>query len=314
MKKLFALALALLLVCSLAACGKDANKDESSSAPTSDAIQAGAVILEAPEAVFEEGTKVSAETVTTGKIYERAKTAVAPISQKFTVYEFNAVKNEAKVQPNGKLTVTFRIPDGYSNTVKVLYVADDGAIEDLAATVNPSERTVVAELSHFSTYVLVDMTDAPASRTSAAPSTTTTEKPTTTTTTKASYSAFQSHDWQCRVIVEDGSKFCHTYTLVLTDGDPRCSDSTASPYEEMVPPEYRDQEKPDYEFGGIQWYVGAGGAIPFSTIVEKDNTITCTDEDGNKLVLQRTSELTVKVVSNTMENHVKAGDEFTVVK
>lgn len=333
MKKLLAVTLALLMLLTFVGCNK--NEDDSSSAPTTDAVETGAVAFAATETVFEEGTKVTAETVTAGEVYERAKTAVAPVAEKFTVFEFNAVKNEAKVQPNGKLAVTFRIPEDYSSNVKILYVADDGTIEEITSTVNAGERTVVAELTHFSTYVLIDLgadattttgdesttggkstTSLPSSTaTTIKPTTTTTTtvKPTTTTTTTASYSNFKASDWMFRVIVEDGGKFCRTYTLVMTDGDLRCGESSSSPYEEMVPPEYRDQEKPDFEFGGIQWYTGAGGATPFTSVTVKDNTITCVDEDGKALVLTRTAETTAKVVSNTTTIGVKAGDVFAKI-
>lgn len=332
MRKLLAVTLALLMLLTFVGCNKD--EGGSSSTPTADAVETGAVAFAATETVFEEGTKVTAETVTAGDVYERAKTAVASVAEKFTVFEFNAVKDEAKVQPNGKLAVTFRIPEDYSNNVKVLYVADDGTAEEIAATVNASERTIVAELAHFSTYVLIDLganatttttdtttTTGDKSTTSLpfltatmikpATTTATTAKPTTATTTTASYSDFKASDWMFRVIVEDGGKFCRTYTLVLNDGDLRCGEASSSPYEEMVPPEYRDQEKPDFEFGGIQWYTGAGGATPLTSVTEKDNTITCVDEDGKALVLTRTAETTAKVVSNATTIGVKAGDVFT---
>lgn len=327
MRKLLAVTLALLMLLTFVGCNKD--EGGNSSAPTADAVETGAVAFAATETVFEEGTKVTAETVTAGDVYERAKTAVASVAEKFTVFEFNAVKDEAKVQPNGKLAVTFRIPEDYSNNVKVLYVADDGTAEEIAATVNASERTIVAELTHFSTYVLIDLgadatttttdttttTITTTATTTAKPTTTTatTAKPTTATTTTASYSDFKASDWMFRVIVEDGGKFCRTYTLVMTDGDLRCGEASSSPYEEMVPPEYRDQEKPDFEFGGIQWYTGAGGATPFTSVTEKDNTITCVDEDGKALVLTRTAETTAKVVSNATTIGVKAGDVFTKI-
>ncbi len=150
--------------------------------------------------------------------------------------------------------------------------------------------------------------------------TTTTTKATTTTaatttTTVASYSAFESSRWIFRSIkTEDGSQFCYTYTLILDKDDPRCGESMASPYEEMVPPEYRDEEKPDFEFGGIEWFVGGGGATPISSITETGNTITLADPEGKPLVLSRTSETTVTVVSNATSISVKAGDVFTAVK
>ncbi len=147
--------------------------------------------------------------------------------------------------------------------------------------------------------------------TTTAATTTTTVKPTATTT--VSYSAFQSSQWLLRVIVNDGGQFCRSYTLVFDD-EPRIGEATSSPYEEMVPPEYRDQEKPDFEFSGIQWYTGAGGFTPISSVKENGNTITLTDEDGKQLVLTRTGETTAKVVSNTIAITVKAGDVFTITK
>lgn len=324
MKNLLVVLLAFLLLLGVVGCGNEEVPE------TTDAIEAGAVSFAENQTVFEEGTKVTAETVTSGAIYKRAQTAVkaaVPTSQKFTVFEFNAVKDEAKVQPNGTLAVTFRIPDDYSNNVKILYVADDGTTEEIAATVNAGERTVVAELTHFSTYVLIDLgadvvvtttvsdetttETATATTTTATTKTTTTAAPTTTTTTKASYSAFQSHEWMFRVVVEDnGMKFCHSYTITFSDNDPRIGEGLASPYEEMVPPEYRDQENPDFEFGGIQWYTGAGGADPFTSVAEEGNTITLTTEAGQAIVLTRTGEATAKVVSNTLDITVKAGDVF----
>ncbi len=331
MKKLLVIALILLMLSAFVGCNKGDEPDASSTPAVTDAVEAGAVAFTADDKVFEEGTKVTAEQVTAGAVYERAKTAVAPVAKKFTVFEFNAVKDEVKVQPNGKLAVTFRIPEDYSNNVKILYVAYDGTTEEITGTVDASARTIVAELTHFSTYVLIDLgadattttesttttttTETTTTTTTAKPTTTTTtKKPTTTTTTKASYSAFKSHDWQFRVAFEDGGKFCHTYTLVMTDGDLRCGQATSSPYEDMVPPDQRDKEKPDFEFEGIQWYTGAGGADPFTSVTEKDNTITCVAEDGKTLVLTRTAENTAKVVSNALSIKVKAGDVFTATK
>ena len=137
----------------------------------------------------------------------------------------------------------------------------------------------------------------------------------TTTTTVASYSAFEASRWTFNVIkTEDGNQFCYTYTLILDKDDPRCGESMASPYEEMVPPECRDEEKPDFEFGGIEWFVGGGGATPLSSVTVSGNTITLADPEGNKLVLSRTSETTVTVVSNAIDILVKAGDVFTMEK
>ncbi len=141
------------MLLSLAACG--GNTEDTS---TVDAVETGAVTLAKTEEVFEAGTEVKVETVTAGDIYQKAQAAIKPVAKNFAVYEFNAVKDTTKVQPNGKLAVTFAVPDTFgTENLAVYYVDDVGKRERLAATVDAATRTVVAELEHFSTYVLVEL-------------------------------------------------------------------------------------------------------------------------------------------------------------
>ena len=322
MKKLLVVVFVFLMLLSIVGCNK--NSGDGPSSASVDAVKNGDVVFTVPDTVFEEGAKVTAEKITAGEVYERAKTAVSSVAQKFTVFEFNAVKDEAKVQPNGKLAVTFHIPEGYSNNVKILYVADDGTTEEITSTINAGERTVVAELSHFSTYVLVDLGSGTNGTTAggtadvttvASGDATVTTVTTTATTAKPAYSAFAASNWLFRTVVENGdAKFCRTYTLILNDDNLRCGESSASPYEEIVPPEYQDQQKPSFEFDGIEWLVGAGGYEELSSFNEKGNTITFIDSNGKTLVLTRTADTTAKVVSNETNIPVKAGDVFTAVK
>ena len=81
---------------------------------------------------------------------------MANVAEKFVAFEFTAVKDEAAVQPNGKLTVTFSIPAGYSNDVVVYYMDEQGVLTKLDGVVNVDERTITVELEHFSTYILAD--------------------------------------------------------------------------------------------------------------------------------------------------------------
>ncbi len=177
MKKYAALFLSLLLALSLLGCSANTEAPTpgqttaQSTTPTTtttttapaqpvDAVKEGIVRFEVPKTVFEEGTTVTAETVVSGEVYQRAETAVSPVARQFTVYEFNAVKDNVRVQPNGTLSVTFQIPENYSTNAAVYYVAEDGTSEKLEATVDAVSRTVIAQLSHFSTYVLVDLGEA----------------------------------------------------------------------------------------------------------------------------------------------------------
>ncbi len=151
MKKALSAILAIVLLIGLSAC---AGKTEAI-----DAVKAGAVVIAGTQTAFEKGTEVTAETIQTGAIYDRAEEAVKEVAKQFTVYEFNAIKDGAQVQPNGSLAVTFHLPESYSHNSTVYYVAEDGTGEQLATTVDTNSRTVMAELTHFSTYVLADLGD-----------------------------------------------------------------------------------------------------------------------------------------------------------
>ena len=142
---------ALIMVVSLVACQK---APVTNSTPTD--IGDGVVIYQADSA-FEEGTKVTAEVLTAGSVYERAQNAVQEEAVQFAVFEITAVKNNAAVQPNGSVKVEFPIPDGYSNNLVLCYVSESGDKELLQTTVDSAKKVVSAELSHFSTYVLVDL-------------------------------------------------------------------------------------------------------------------------------------------------------------
>ena len=142
---------ALIMVVSLVACQK---APVTNFTPTD--IGDGVVIYQADSA-FEEGTKVAGEVLTAGSVYERAQNAVQEEAVQFAVFEITAAKNNAAVQPNGSVKVEFPIPDGYSNNLVLYYVSESGDKELLQTTVDSAKKVVSAELSHFSTYVLVDL-------------------------------------------------------------------------------------------------------------------------------------------------------------
>jgi len=106
---------------------------------------------------FTGNTTVKVEPVVSGSVFQTAQTAMAEVAEKFVAYEFTATKNNTAVQPNGKLTVTFAIPAGYSTDVAVYYMDANGTLEKLTASVNAAARTVTAELEHFSTYILAEV-------------------------------------------------------------------------------------------------------------------------------------------------------------
>ncbi len=74
------------------------------------------------------------------------------------VYDLSLLLDGATVQPNGKLLVTLPAIEGSFDRVKVLYIADDGSVEECATTLH-SDGTVSFETDHFSKYAVVGVTD-----------------------------------------------------------------------------------------------------------------------------------------------------------
>ena len=101
---------------------------------------------------FPGGTVVSAETVTN----ETVTNAMASVAEKYVAYDFTATLDGQQIQPDGTLEVTFALPADFSTNVAVYYMADNGDLEAQTVTVDPETRTVTAQLTHFSIYILVD--------------------------------------------------------------------------------------------------------------------------------------------------------------
>ena len=111
--------------------------------------------------VFEDGASVKVEQVVEGDIFDIAEDAMEWIAESFLVFEFTAYKNGAAVQPEGCLTVSFAIPETYSDNVVVYYMDENGKLQMLDAVVDAENRIVTVELTHFSTYILVDANSGP---------------------------------------------------------------------------------------------------------------------------------------------------------
>ncbi len=60
---------------------------------------------------------------------------------------------------NGKIKAMFEVPATYNlANVGVFYVSDDGNVEVIPCTVDAANDTVIAELSHFSSYIVAEKT------------------------------------------------------------------------------------------------------------------------------------------------------------
>ncbi len=105
---------------------------------------------------FSNGTIVKAESITSGDLYEQTKNAMSNIAEKFSVYDFSATKDGQSVQPNGKVKVTFSIPNEYSDDCSLYHVDINGTVNKLNSTFDKASRTLTAELEYLGVYVVAD--------------------------------------------------------------------------------------------------------------------------------------------------------------
>ncbi len=112
--------------------------------------------------VFDPNTVITVDNVKNGDIYTRVEKALSGVVSDMShayVMEITALLDGKPVQPDGAVQVTFAIPDGLSaDHLKLFYVAENGEKEEVSITVNKTANTVTANLTHFSTYVLANVT------------------------------------------------------------------------------------------------------------------------------------------------------------
>ncbi len=116
------------------------------------------VVLSATQGVFSETAVVTIAKKTDSEELSVIKNTIGKEYSKFVAFDFSATENGSPVQPNGKVNAIFELPVDYDiDNIAVLYVPDIGEIEAAPITVDKATRTVTAELSHFSTYVLAEI-------------------------------------------------------------------------------------------------------------------------------------------------------------
>ncbi len=126
------------------------------------AVETEDIVIKTAEDAFPKDTVVEVVVITEGETLTTVQTALEEIVEKFVVFEITAQSNNVAVQPNGIVRASFTVPDGYNpDLLAVYYVAPDGQKEEIPSTVDNVTGTIVAELSHFSTYVLAEKTATP---------------------------------------------------------------------------------------------------------------------------------------------------------
>lgn len=222
---------------------------------------------------FESNTTVIVEEIETGDTtMGTVVEAMETVAEKFVAYEFTATKNNSAVQPNGKLAVTFAIPEGYSTNVAVYYMAKNGTLEKLQASVNTADRTVTAELEHFSTYIVSDESTKPEPQPQPTDGPQPTDAPDTPDPTDAPDVPDPTGDPNVPDPTDDPNAPDPTGTPDPT-GEPDSPDPTTAP---ETTPQPDDGDAPDYTgviIAVVAVVVIAGGVAVFLVMKKKGNKV-----------------------------------------
>ena len=116
--------------------------------------------FEAAEGAFSAGTELTVEKIPSDNpTYDSAKNLLQDVGKDFTLYDIAATLNGAAAQPNGEVTASFTIPDGYGTDVAVYFIAADGTAEKLESTVSEDGKTVSAKLTQLGSYAVCKLGD-----------------------------------------------------------------------------------------------------------------------------------------------------------
>lgn len=141
-------------------------------------------------AYFPDNTTVKVEKISQADAVQKIAQAMERVSTKYVAYEFTATQNGDPVQPTGKMKVHFVMPEDFGANTEVMYMDPDGVLSELTSMEKNIEGTsyLVADLEHFSTYILVDK-DAKPAEPATQPTVAPTTEPTTAPTTAATNAA-----------------------------------------------------------------------------------------------------------------------------
>ena len=78
------------------------------------------------------GMELEAKLLTSGELYDKVKEALK--DGKFTLYDLYLLENNLEVQPDGTITVSIPVSDGYDGTKCNVYrVNEDGSVTEITA-------------------------------------------------------------------------------------------------------------------------------------------------------------------------------------
>lgn len=107
-----------------------------------------------------ENTTIEVSKLTNGNTFALVEETLEEVANKFTVYEINLLKDNTKVQPNGKVKVSIPIPNGYDTNNLAIYRIEENGTKtkyDVKVETIDGKKYATFETDHFSTYVLAEL-------------------------------------------------------------------------------------------------------------------------------------------------------------
>jgi hypothetical protein len=111
--------------------------------------------LDADAGVVTDGATLSVSKLVSGKEYDAAKFVVQKVAEHVAVFNIDLLDStNAKIQPNGKLSITTDVPQGFNTARLAVYRLTDDGYKKLDSKV--ANGKVTFQTDHFSTYVIAE--------------------------------------------------------------------------------------------------------------------------------------------------------------
>lgn len=117
--------------------------------------EATGTLFETSEGVFAAGTQLSVEEIKTDNpTFDSAKNILKDICNEFKLYNIKALLDGAEVTPNGEITATFNIPEGYGRDIALYIIKADGTSEKVNCEISGDGKTLTAKLTALGDYAI----------------------------------------------------------------------------------------------------------------------------------------------------------------
>ena len=116
------------------------------------------ITLKLPDKAFSKETSLEIlQLMPEEPAYDAIENALGQLTGKFNAYNIYAEENAQQVQPEGKVQMELKIPEGFGSNLALYAIHLDGTIQLLEATLAKNGKTMSCELQQFTFLALCDL-------------------------------------------------------------------------------------------------------------------------------------------------------------